>query len=116
MSRHERLFLNDMVEACRKLVACIEGYDRSALEAAWIRYDAVLRNLTVLGEAAKGISEETRSRYPAVPWRKIAGMRDIVSHHYFGIDRDAIWDAARNRVPQLLDELSRIQEEAEGAQ
>ena len=110
MSRHEPLYLKDMIVACEKLVACVEGFDRAALEADWIRYDAVLRNLEILGEAAKGISETTRQRSPNIPWRKIAAMRDIVIHHYFGLDRDAIWDAVRNRVPGLLQDLKRFRD------
>jgi uncharacterized protein with HEPN domain len=112
MSRHDWLYLNDMIAACEKLSACIEGRDRAALEADWIRYDAVLRNLEILGEAAKGISEPVRLQYANVPWRKIAAMRDIVIHHYFGLDKDAIWDAVKNRVPGLLEELRRIRDEA----
>jgi len=106
------LYLKDMIEACEKLAVCIEGRDRTALEADWIRYDAVLRNLEILGEAAKGVSESVRLGHADVPWRKISAMRDIVIHHYFGLDKDAIWDAIKNRVPGLLEELRRIRDEA----
>ena len=116
MSRHDRLFLNDMVQACEKILACAEGLDRQALESDWIRFDAVLRNLEILGEAAKGISEAVRQKYPDVPWRKIGGMRDIVIHHYFGLDKDAIWDAVKNRVPELLAALRHIRGAAENAE
>lgn len=115
MSRHDRLCLNDMIEACEKLVACIEGRDRAALEADWIRYDALLRNLEILGEAAKGVSESVRQLHPGVPWRKIAAMRDIVIHHYFGLDKDAIWDTVMNRVPELLDDLRQIRGKGQAA-
>ena len=115
MSRYDLLYLNDMIQACEKLVVCIQGIDRAALEADWIRYDALLRNLEILGEAAKGVSEEVRQRYPAIPWRKIAAMRDIVIHHYFGLDKDAIWDAVKNRVSSLLEELRRIRDETADA-
>ena len=113
MSRHDLLFLNDMIKACEKLLACIEGLDRTALEGDWMRYDAVLRNLEILGEAAKGVSETVRELHPEIPWRKIARMRDIVIHHYFGLDKDAIWDAVTNRVPELLENLRRIRDESE---
>ena len=113
MSRHDLLFLNDMIKSCEKLLACIEGLDRAALEADWMRYDAVLRNLEILGEAAKGVSETIRELHPEIPWRKIGRMRDIVIHHYFGLDRDAIWDAVTNRVPELFENLRRIRDESE---
>jgi len=115
MSRHDLLYLNDMIEACEKVAACIEGHDRAALEADWIRYDAVLRNLEVLGEAAKGVSQPLRQTHPDIPWRKVSAMRDIVIHRYFGLDKDAIWDAAKNRVPGLLDDLRRMRDEAASA-
>ena len=113
MSRHDLLYLKDMTTACEKILACLEGHDRHTLEADWMRMDAVLRNLEILGEAAKGVSEEVRRRHPGIPWRKIAAMRDIVIHHYFGLDMEAIWDAAKNRVPQLLEQLRRIGEQAD---
>jgi len=115
MSRHDLLYLNDMIRACEKLVACAEGFERAALEADWIRYDAVVRNLEILGEASKGLSETIRQQNPNIPWRKIAGMRDIVAHHYFGLDKDAIWDAVKNRVPGLLEDLRRIRDGNAGA-
>jgi uncharacterized protein with HEPN domain len=113
MSRHDRLYLNDRVQSCEKILVCTEGLDRQALESDWIRFDAVLRNLEILGEAAKGVSEAVRQKHPDIPWRKIGGMRDIVSHHYFGLDKDAIWDAVKNRVPELLVSLRRIRDSAE---
>ena len=71
----------------------------------------MLRNLELLGEAAKGVSGELRQRHPEIPWRKLAGMRDIVAHHYFGLDKDAIWDAVKNKAPELLEYLHRIRPE-----
>ena len=115
MSRHDLLYLNDMIEACEKILTCIHGLDRAALEADWIRYDAVLRNLEILGEAAKGVSESVRQQHPNVPWRKVAAMRDIVIHHYFGLDKDAIWDAVKNHVPVLLEDLRLIRGDKAGA-
>jgi len=67
MSRHDLLYLNDMIAACGKVCACIEARGREALEADRIRYDAVLCNLEILGEAAKGVSESLRNLHPAVP-------------------------------------------------
>jgi uncharacterized protein with HEPN domain len=69
---------------------------------------AVLYNLFVLGEAAKGVSEPIRAQHPQLEWRSIAGLRDILAHEYFGIDEEIIWDVAKNKLPGLISQLEGI--------
>jgi len=67
-----------------------------------------VRNLTIIGEAVKNLPNELRARYPDVEWRKIAGLRDIVVHEYFGIDEDILWDLIQNKIPNLLKSVEQI--------
>jgi uncharacterized protein with HEPN domain len=71
-------------------------------------YDAVVRNLEIIGEAAKNVPEDIRLRYPGIEWRKIAGLRDIIAHEYFGIDNDILWDIIQNKIRSLQEEVRRI--------
>lgn len=64
-------------------------------------YDAVIRNLEVLGEAAENIPDEVRGQSPQVEWRKIAGLRDVLAHVYFGLEDETLWDIVRNKIPAL---------------
>jgi uncharacterized protein with HEPN domain len=74
-------------------------------------YDAVLRNLEVLGEAAKKVPEDVRNRYLWVEWRAIAGLRDVLAHAYFALDDATLWDVVAQKVPALAEALRQILEE-----
>ena len=81
------------------------------LRVSWMTkrpFDAVVRNLEIIGEAAKHIPAEVQARYPDVEWRSIAGLRDIVAHEYFGIDEDILWDIIMHQVPALLTQVRQI--------
>lgn len=71
-----------------------------------ITYDAVLRNLMVIGEAAKCLPENIQNQFPTVEWKKISGFRDIIAHAYFGIDDMIVWDIVQTKIPPLLTALN----------
>jgi uncharacterized protein with HEPN domain len=108
MSRDYGLYLADMEHACRKIIRYTSGLSFAEFIEDEKTFDAVVRNLEVIGEAAKHIPSDVRDRYPRVAWSRIAGLRDIVAHEYFGLDVDILWDIIQNHVPALLEEVQRI--------
>lgn len=105
MPRSEAQRLQDMRDACERIAGFLAGMDLETFRADQRTIRAVLYDLVVLGEAAKGISNETRERFPHVPWRAIAGMKDVATHQYHGIMLELVWETVTVRVPALLHSL-----------
>ena len=106
MPRDFEVYLEDIREAITK----IQNYTSDSTQETFAQdgrtIDAVVRNLLIIGEAAKMIPESMRADYPNIEWKKIAGLRDILAHHYFDVDLDIVWDIVRNKIPSLEKELS----------
>ena len=105
MSRDVILYLDDMVEACRRISVYVEGLHREDLKAGTMAYDAIIRNLEILGEACKSVPAEARALDEEITWRRLAGLRDVLAHAYFGIDADIVWNVVSAEVPALLPRL-----------
>lgn len=108
MLRDELLYLEDIQESSEKVLKFTKGMTYKDFVNDDLHFDAVLRNLEIIGEAVKNISEETRKKYPKVKWRKIAGFRNIVAHEYFGINDETVWDIVENEIPTLLEIIKTI--------
>ncbi len=116
-SREWRLRLDDMVSAIRRIMTYESGVSFEEFEADDMRVDAVIRNFGVLGEAARHAPTDVETAHPAVPWRKMRDMRNVVVHSYHAVTIKTIWDTAREDLPILLpqleamlDELDRLEE------
>lgn len=90
-----------MEQAVRKILRFTEGMDQTEFLANELTRDAVLRNLEVVGEAAKHIPTDVRMAHGEVDWKRIIGFRSIVAHAYFGIDDDILWDIISTKIPEL---------------
>src|SRR5512138_2934099 len=102
MSRDPRLYLDDIVAACRKIERLVAAVDDDGVFADETLRDAILFNIVVIGEAASRTPSDVQARWPSVPWARIKAMRNIVAHEYFGLDRGIILDVVRHKVPELL--------------
>lgn len=103
-------YVHDMIAFAEKVLAYTDGLDQSSFVASGITYDATLRNLELIGEAASRIPAELREANPAVPWRMLVATRNRLIHAYLGIDDDIIWSIVSQDVPILLSELRRLVE------
>ena len=93
-SRDWTNYLSDMRRFCVKAMIYSEGYGKERLFQNELVLDAVLRNLELLGEAAKQIPQDVRDSHPDIAWRRIAGLRDVLAHAYFSLEDDTLWQEA----------------------
>jgi len=98
--RTYRLFLEDMLLAMNRVAEYIKGLSFIEFKHDYKTVDAVIRNFEVIGEASNNIPKEIKNKYPMVPWEEMYLMRNKISHEYFGIDYEILWDVASNYLPE----------------
>ena len=111
MSRNYNLYLQDIVVAADHIASYVEGVPHNQFEVDQMRIDAVIRNLQIIGEAVKKIPNSIQKRYSNIPWREIAGLRNRVTHVYFDVDINIIWDVVHSELPLLKTQIQEIIEE-----
>jgi len=108
MKRNIQVYIEDIFES----IAKIEQYLKDTEEEKFFDdsqiQDSVLRRLEVIGEAAKNVPHDFREKYPDIPWKKIAGLRDVLIHEYFGVNFDRVWKIAKEDLPNLKEKVSEI--------
>ena len=94
------------IEKIETLVKILETYKK--FEENWIEQDAIIRNFEIMGEASNHVSNDIKEKYPEVVWNELRGMRNFMTHEYFGLQLDTIWDTAENDLPVLKKQIEEI--------
>lgn len=99
--RNSTLYIKDILDSIDKIGEYIKGLSFEDFIKNKMVIDAVVRNFEIIGEAAKNISSEVKTKYNKVPWKEMAGMRDKTIHEYFGVDLKIIWKTIKQSLPSL---------------
>ncbi len=109
--RRDTDFLGDIQEALERISSYLKGLTYPKFLEDKKTQDAVVRNFEIIGEATKNITADFRARYADVPWKKLAGLRDKLTHFYFGIDYKIVWNVARKELPKLRRQIKDVRRE-----
>lgn len=109
-NRDYRLHLDDILSAIVRIRTYVQGMTYEAFRADCKTQDAVVRNLEVIGEAARTLPEEMKAGASSVDWRKLVGLRSVLIHEYFGISLPIVWDLITNKLDELEVACKRITE------
>lgn len=114
MPRDAKQYLEDILQAIRDIeqyIANAKDFDEFSSSA--MRVHAILYNLEIIGEAAKNVPAAVKKKYSYVEWRKMAGLRDIVAHEYFGVSLQIIWGVIQNNLPVVKEQIEGVLSEIE---
>jgi uncharacterized protein with HEPN domain len=108
MTKDILFFIDHIIDSIQLIKKSTENMNQSKFRKDKDMQDATIRRIEVIGEAAKNIPASFRKKYPDIPWTQIAGMRDKLIHHYFGVDIDNVWNVVRDDLPKLEAQLNSI--------
>lgn len=106
--KDDSIFIEHILEAIDQIMDYTEGVNKEEFDTNRMRQDAVIRQIEIIGEAAKKISSATTQKFPEIPWKQMAGMRDKLIHNYFGVDIGTVWLTVKNDIPLLQQQLKNL--------
>lgn len=110
MKKNEQIFLEHILESIRDIETFVKGSSKDRFLKNKEKQYALVRSIEIIGEATKNLPLEFRKKHSAIPWAKIAGMRDRLIHHYFGVDLNRIWRVVKKDIPRLKKQIQEILE------
>jgi uncharacterized protein with HEPN domain len=109
--RDDTIYLQHVLDAIAKIEEYLAGYDEDDFQKTSLVQDGVIRQLMIIGEAIKQLSDNFRQQHPQVPWKDIAGMRDKLVHDYLGVDLDEVWLTTQDDLPELKLDVTNMLDE-----
>ena len=111
--RDDIVYLYHIIESIELIEQFVEGIDIGDFIDNKMIHSAVIRQLEIIGEASKLVSDDLKNKYTAIPWKIMGDMRNILIHEYFGVDLAAVWDTVKNDIPKLKQDVNEIIESEE---
>ena len=106
--RNVILYLKDILDAMVAIENFVKGIDFEEFKSNDLVSSGVIRKFEIIGEAAKNIPEEKTGKYPNIPWKRMAGMRDRLIHFYFGVKYELVWDTIKKEIPKLKSSMQKV--------